>query len=201
MFLVSRNARYLEELVTHLFRNCSRPSRRSSIKESSNIPSSPRNGSCLNRAFPGRGGTTTYLNTKMNSRYTHLCNHRSLTIPSNYRIISNPMIEKALLLHVSSWNGPLQQQHGRMIQCPTLSIHTPCSIQTNTLFHSSILHLAFSLQLSSQPLKVAVSPPDTCLLQLEDREVCLGRMEMKHLKLHVYLRLRQTVSKQTHISQ
>lgn len=72
MFLLSRNARYLEELVTHLLRNCSRPCRRSSIKESSNIPSSPRNGSCLNRAFPGRGGTTTYLKYKNFIHITHI---------------------------------------------------------------------------------------------------------------------------------
>lgn len=45
---------------TYLLRNCSRPCLRSSMKESSNIPSSPRNGSCRIRAFPGRGGTTTW---------------------------------------------------------------------------------------------------------------------------------------------
>lgn len=38
--------------------NCSRPTRRCSMKFSSNSPSSPRNGNCLFRAFPGRGGTT-----------------------------------------------------------------------------------------------------------------------------------------------
>ncbi len=137
MFLVNRNARYLEELVTHLLRNCSRPCRRSSIKESSNIPSSPRNGSCLIRAFPGRGGTTTYLKYKIFIHVTYISMQSQVSYHHfkrhylKYRIISNPMIEKALLLNVSSWNGPLQ--HGRMIKCPTLSIHAPCYIQTNTV--------------------------------------------------------------------
>ena len=44
----------------YLLRNCSRPCLLSSMKESSNIPSSPRNGSCRARAFPGSGGTTTW---------------------------------------------------------------------------------------------------------------------------------------------
>lgn len=137
MFLVNRNARYLEELVTHLLRNCSRPCRRSSIKESSNIPSSPRNGSCLIRAFPGRGGTTTYLKYKILIHVTYISMQSQVSYYHfkrhylKYRIISYPMIEKALLLNVSSWNGPLQ--HGRMIKCPTLSIHAPCYIQTNTV--------------------------------------------------------------------
>ena len=48
----------------YLLRNCSRPCLRSSMKFSSNIPSSPRKGNCLNRAFPGRGGTTTWGSRK-----------------------------------------------------------------------------------------------------------------------------------------
>lgn len=44
----------------YLLRNCSKPCLRSSMKFSSNIPSSPRKGNCRNRAFPGRGGTTTW---------------------------------------------------------------------------------------------------------------------------------------------
>lgn len=43
---------------TDLLMNCSRPARRSSMKESSKRPSSLRNGSCLFRALPGRDGTT-----------------------------------------------------------------------------------------------------------------------------------------------
>lgn len=50
----------------YLLRNCSRPCLRSSMKESSNIPSSPRKGSCRIRAFPGRGGTTTWENQTSN---------------------------------------------------------------------------------------------------------------------------------------
>lgn len=38
--------------------NCSRPIRRSSMKDSSKRPSSERNGNCLFRALPGRDGTT-----------------------------------------------------------------------------------------------------------------------------------------------
>uniref|UniRef100_A0A0E9PIC8 Uncharacterized protein n=1 Tax=Anguilla anguilla TaxID=7936 RepID=A0A0E9PIC8_ANGAN len=42
----------------YLLMNCSKPTRRSSMKDSSKMPSSPRKGSCLFSAFPGRGGTT-----------------------------------------------------------------------------------------------------------------------------------------------
>jgi len=45
---------------TYLFMNCSRACFLSSMKESSNMPSSPRKGSWRRRAFPGRGGTTTW---------------------------------------------------------------------------------------------------------------------------------------------
>lgn len=41
-----------------LFTNCSKPFRRSSMKFSSKIPSSPRNGIWRFQAFPGNGGTT-----------------------------------------------------------------------------------------------------------------------------------------------
>lgn len=43
---------------TDLLMNCSKPTRRCSMKESSKRPSSWRNGSCLFRALPGRDGTT-----------------------------------------------------------------------------------------------------------------------------------------------
>lgn len=43
---------------TYLLINCSRPCLRSSMKDSSKMPSSPRKGSCRFKAFPGSGGTT-----------------------------------------------------------------------------------------------------------------------------------------------
>lgn len=43
---------------TYLLMNCSNPFLLSSIKSSSNIPSSPLNGICLFQAFPGKLGTT-----------------------------------------------------------------------------------------------------------------------------------------------
>lgn len=46
------------EKHTDLLMNCSKPTRRSSMKESSKRPSSWRNGSCLFSALPGRDGTT-----------------------------------------------------------------------------------------------------------------------------------------------
>ena len=46
--------------ILYLFIKASRPFRRSSIKSSSNIPSSFRNGSWRPHAFPGKGGTTIY---------------------------------------------------------------------------------------------------------------------------------------------
>lgn len=42
----------------YLLINCSNPCLRSSMKDSSKMPSSPRNGSCRFKAFPGSGGTT-----------------------------------------------------------------------------------------------------------------------------------------------
>lgn len=60
--LKRRRVRYLLDAQavapTHLLMNCSRPDRRSSMKVFSKRPSSPRNGSCLLKAFPGRDGTT-----------------------------------------------------------------------------------------------------------------------------------------------
>lgn len=46
--------------TANLLMNCSSPTLLSSMNDSSNIPSSPRKGSCLFSAFPGRGGTTIY---------------------------------------------------------------------------------------------------------------------------------------------
>lgn len=43
---------------TDLLMNCSRPTRLSSMKDSSKRPSSERKGSCLDRALVGRDGTT-----------------------------------------------------------------------------------------------------------------------------------------------
>jgi len=42
----------------YLLINCSSPCLRSSMKDSSKMPSSPRKGSCRFKAFPGSGGTT-----------------------------------------------------------------------------------------------------------------------------------------------
>lgn len=68
------------------------------------------------------------------------------------------------------------------IRWNTASLTMSCIFLRNTIVaivfhhphnHHCLLHLAFSLQLASQPLKVAVSPPHAWLLQLEDGEVCL----------------------------
>lgn len=48
----------------------SRPFLLSSMKSSSNIPSSFRNGNCLFQAFPGNGGTTILL-SRSNSFRNH----------------------------------------------------------------------------------------------------------------------------------
>ena len=47
--------------ASYLLTNPSKPDRLSSMKSSSNIPSSLRNGICLLRALLGRGGTTIYI--------------------------------------------------------------------------------------------------------------------------------------------
>lgn len=58
--------------MAYLLTNCSRPCLRSSMKSSSNIPSSPRNGSCRFRALPGRGGTTIWRNWSNNVRWEYI---------------------------------------------------------------------------------------------------------------------------------
>lgn len=50
--------------------NCSSPCLRSSMKDSSKMPSSPRNGSCRFKAFPGSGGTTILL-SRSSSFFSH----------------------------------------------------------------------------------------------------------------------------------
>ena len=59
----------------YLFINCSKPFLLSSIKSSSNIPSSDliKDGSCFLNAFPGNGGTTIYKIVK------HVIDHEKLT--------------------------------------------------------------------------------------------------------------------------
>lgn len=101
--------------------------------------------------------------------------------------------QKLYYLNVSSWTGPLQQVWHYAVEGKD---DYSCDVTTKStlLFHTSILHLAFPLQLSSQPLKVAVSPPDTGLLQLEYGEVCLWRTrtDKQHQKHHIHLKKRPT---------
>lgn len=57
---------YVLYSCTHLLTKTSKPFLRSSIKSSSNIPSSPRKGIWRFHAFPGKGGTTIYNFIKKN---------------------------------------------------------------------------------------------------------------------------------------
>lgn len=96
---------------TDLLINCSRPRRRSSMKDSSKRPSSGRNGSCLFRALPGRAGTTIWesvVETSMvkikhdprGSCCTHLYQH-VLKLESN-QTNQPPLLLTLTLLSLSS---------------------------------------------------------------------------------------------------
>lgn len=146
-------------------------------------------------------------NTSIHVTYISKCNHRSLPITSNvinwtteyfpFQWLKKNNNKKTPLyfLNVSSWTGPLQQVwhyavEGKDDKMPQSEYSCDVPTKSTLLFHTSILHLAFPLQLSSQPLKVAVSPPDTWLLQLEYGEVCLWRTrtDKQHQKHHIHLK-------------
>lgn len=65
-----------------LLMNCSSPFRRSSMKSSSNRPSSPRNGICRFQALPGSGGTTILLSRSSSLRNHSKSEYRRRTLDS-----------------------------------------------------------------------------------------------------------------------
>ncbi len=78
------SVRFRESDLTDLLMNCSRPNRRSSMKDSSKRPSSPRNGNCLLKALPGRDGTTIWrcqgkIRNKNHKKYDNKIRNSSST--------------------------------------------------------------------------------------------------------------------------
>lgn len=64
---IKHTASLIQVFITYLLTNVSNPFRLSSMKSSSNMPSSPLNGIWRFHALPGNGGTTIYKQ-KQNSK-------------------------------------------------------------------------------------------------------------------------------------
>lgn len=111
---------------TDLLMNCSSPIRRSSMKVSSKMPSSGRNGSSLFRALPGRFGTTIW--------------ERHWSTQAQQRL--NTMVQRASAAHISisaSWgSSPASLTNHRRSTLTLLS-------RSSSIFsHSKSLYLLFT---------------------------------------------------------
>lgn len=138
---------------TYLFRNCSRPCLLSSMKESSNIPSSPLNGSWRIRALPGRGGTTTWDKKEqlnINRRFIEYLRKtffiNSQTKKSDVRTIKSKMFKRILQLstkYIADAIGVVSLVEETRTQSPLWL--TLLSRSSSALSHSKSLYLLRTL--------------------------------------------------------